>query len=176
MTWRRTGLYWACFLTLAVYYVWFEGTPASQVAARMPQAAFVTIDENQLQSIEVQRGKEVVRCSRSEGRWKVVQPPGSPVPSDLITSLISAVSELPEVEVVADQPGDLAPFGLDVPAARLTLTPAAGAPITVRLGYRNPAGTAVYAQRSTSPSVFLIGVNARYYIDLLFQGVQHGRS
>jgi hypothetical protein len=174
MTWRRVALYWSCFLILGVYYVCFERTPATQVAARRPRPAFLTVGVDQIESIEVRRADEVVRCHRVEGRWQVLEPTGSAAPSDLITSLISTVSELPDVEVVAEQPRDLAPFGLDVPAAQLTLTPAAGAVITVRLGNRNPTGTAIYAQRSNRPDVFLIGVNARYYADLLFQSVRRG--
>jgi hypothetical protein len=39
------------------------------------------------------------------------------------------------------------------------------------LGSRNPSGTAIYAQRDDTRRVFLIGLNVRYYEDLLFQGV-----
>ena len=39
---------------------------------------------------------------------------------------------------------------------------------------RNPARTAVYAQRSDSPRVFLIGLNVRYYEDLLFEALRAG--
>jgi hypothetical protein len=172
MTWRRAALYWCCFLGLGIYYAVFERPPAPPGAAPAPRAAFLTMSEDQIQTFEARRGDEVVRCRRHDGRWQVVHPPGAKVPSDLIAALISTVNDLPEVEVVADRPHDLAPFGLATPTAQLMLTPAAGAPVTVRLGSRNPAGTAVYAQRSTSPHVFLIGVNARYYADLLFASVQ----
>jgi hypothetical protein len=174
MTWRRAALYWFCFLMLGIYYLRFERPPATQVGARMPRAAFLTIGEDQIQSIEARRGDEVVRCHRVGGRWHVLEPSDRTVPSDLVSSLISTVSHLPDVEVVAEQPPDLAPFGLDVPAAQLILTPAAGEPVTIRLGNRNPSGTAVYAQRSSSLGVFLVGVNARYYADLLFEGVRRG--
>ena len=171
MTWRRVGLYWCCFLTLGVYYLLFERTSAPPVAAHRAPAAFLSVGEDQIESIEARRGDELVRCRRSDGRWQVVHPPGATAPSDLIAGLIATVSDLPEVEVVAEDPHDLAPFGLDPPSVQLTLTPARGAPITVQLGQRNPAGTAVYAQRSTSRQVVLIGINARYYADLLFAGV-----
>jgi len=173
MTWRRAALYWCCFLGLGMYYAAFERSPAPPAAAPAPRrAAFLTMREDQLRTFEARRGDEVVRCRRQDGRWQVVHPAGAKVPSDLIAGLISTVNDLPEAEVVADRPRNLAPFGLKAPTAQLILTPAAGAPVTVRLGSRNPAGTAVYAQRSTSPQVFLIGVNTRYYADLLFASVQ----
>lgn len=164
-------MYWALFLILAAYYVGVEREPAGQAAAHLTRAAFLTVPEEQIEALQVRRGDLLVRCRHSEGRWKVVDPPGSSVPSDLIAGLISNLTQLPDVEVVADQGGDLAQFGLDTPVSELVLTLASGAPITVRLGNRNPAGTAVYAQRSTSDRVYLIGLNVRYYEDLLFEAL-----
>jgi hypothetical protein len=176
MTWRRAALYWALFLALAVYYVAAEREPAGQAAAHLTRAPFLTMPEEQITALQVQRGARVVRCRRVAGRWQVVDPPTSSVPSDLIAGLITNLTQLPDVEVVADKPTDLAQFGLDTPVSQLVLTPASGDPITVRLGNRNPAGTALYAQRSTSGRVFLIGLNVRYYEDLLFEGLQRNQE
>lgn len=175
MTWRRAALYWVCFLALGVHYLRLEHSPVTEVAVPMSRAPFLTLSEEQTQSLDVRRGDDVLRCRRIDRHWEVVEPAGHTVPPDLIASLITTLTDLPDVEVVAEQPDNLASFGLDAPAVQLTLTPAAGAPLIVHLGNRNPAGTAVYAQRSTSPRVFLIGLNARYYTDLLFEGRQrHG--
>jgi hypothetical protein len=173
MTWRRVALYWACFIALSVYYVAAEREPAGEAAAHLKRAPFLTVPEEQITAVQVQRGARVVRCRRVAGRWKVVDPPDSSVPSDLIAGLITNFTQLPDVEVVADHPADLAQFGLDPPVSQLVLTPVSGAPITVRLGNRNPAGTALYAQRGAGARVFLIGLNVSYYEDLLFEGV-HG--
>lgn len=172
MTWRRAAFYWALFILLGIYYVAVEREPAGEAAAHLTRAPFLNVPEGQLTALQVQSGDIVVRCRRIAGRWKVVDPPDSRAPSDLVAGLITNLTQLPDVEVVADKPGDLAQFGLDPPVSILVLTPALGDPITVRLGNRNPAGTAVYAQRSNSDRVFLIGLNVRYYQDLLFEGLQ----
>jgi hypothetical protein len=170
MTWRRATYYWACFLVLGVYYVAAKREPATVV--HTTRAAFLDIPESEIQSIEVRRGDAVVRCRRINGRWKVEEPSGGAVPSDLVAGLISNLTELPDVEVVAESPRDLTQFGLDASASQLILTPMTGPPITLRLGRPNPSGTAVYAQRSTSNSVFLVGLNVSYYEDLLFDGAR----
>jgi hypothetical protein len=171
MTWRHAALYWALFLVLGVYYVAAEREPASKAAAHLTRAPFLTVSEGQIVAAEIQRGASVVRCRRLAGRWKVVDPPDGSAPADLIAGLIDNLTQLPDVEVVAQKPADLAQFGLAPPASQLVLTPASGDPITVRLGSRNPAGTALYAQRSNSDRVFLIGLNVGYYEDLLFEGI-----
>jgi hypothetical protein len=172
MTWRRAAVYWACFIVLAVYYVAAEREPAGEAAAHLKRAAFVTVPEEKIAALEIQRGATVVRCRRVQGRWKVVDPADGSVPSDLIAGLITNLTQLPDVEVVTDNPTDPAQFGLDTPASQLVLTPVSGEPITVRIGGPNPAGTALYAQRGASARVFLIGLNVRYYVDLVFEGLQ----
>ena len=172
MTWHRAAFYWGLFIILAVYYVVAEREPAGKAAAHLTRAPFLTLAEQEIATVQVQRGADVVRCRRVAGRWKVVDPANNSVPADLIAGLITNLTQLPDVEVVADKPTDLAQFGLDTPASQLVLTPASGDVVTVRLGNRNPAGTALYAQRSTSDRVFLIGLNVRYYEDLLFEGIR----
>lgn len=171
MTWKRVALYWTLFVILGGYYFAAEREPAGEAAAHLTRAPFLNVPEEQIQALQVQRGNTLVRCRRVDGRWAVTEPPDGSVPADLIAGLITNLTQLPDVEVVADKADNLAQFGLDVPASQIVLTPVTGAPITVRLGNRNPSGTAVYAQRSTSDRVYLIGLNARYYEDLLFEAL-----
>ncbi len=171
MTVKRVVLYWALFAVLGGYYLAVEREPAGGAGAHLTRAPFLNVPEEQIQALQVQRGDTLVRCRRIDGRWKVTEPAAGNVPADLIAGLITNLTQLPDVEVVSEKADNLAEFGLDAPISQVVLTPAAGSPITVRLGSRNPSGTAVYAQRSTSDRVYLIGLNARYYEDLLFEAL-----
>jgi len=146
--------------------------PGGAVVAHLVRAPFLNITDDRIDALEIRRGDMVVRCGRVDGRWQVLDPAGHPVPADLVAALITNLTQLPDVEVVADTAADLSQYGLDTPASQLTLTPRDTAPIVVRTGSRNPAGTAVYAQRSDSSRVFLIGLNVRYYEDLLFAALR----
>lgn len=172
MTWRRAAVYWGCFVVLAAYYLAVERGPAARAAAHLTRAPFLDVPEDRIEALELRRGDVLVRCRRVDGRWRVAEPPGANASSDLITGLINNLTQLPDVEVVAERAGDLTEYGLSPPVSQLVLTPAGGKPISIRLGTRNPAGTAVYAQRSDSPRVFLIGLNVRYYEDLLLEGLR----
>jgi hypothetical protein len=135
------------------------------------RARAADLAENEIDAMDLRRGATTIRCRRMDGRWRVVEPATGQVPSDLVTALVANLTQLPEVEVVDEEGGNLTQFGLDPPVSQMTLTLAGGKLVHVRLGSRNPSGTAIYAQRDDSRRVFLIGLNVRYYEDLLFQGV-----
>ena len=176
MTWRRVALFWGCFVVLTAYYFAVERRTGGPAVAHLTRAAFIDVPTDRIEALEAHRGAAVVRCRRVAGRWQVVEPSSAAVPSDLIAALVADLSQLPDVEVVAETSKDLSQFGLDPPASQLTLTPTGGQAIIVRLGLRNPSGTAVYAQRSDDPRVFLIGLNIRYYEELLFEALDHGEE
>ena len=171
MTWRRALAYWACFLALGAYYLLVLREPSRPAPAHLTRAPFLSLAEPEIEALELRRGATVIRCRRVAGRWQVVEPAGAAVPSDLVTALVANLTQLPEVEVVDEGGGDLTQFGLAPPVSQMILTMSGAPTITVRLGSRNPSGTAVYAQRNDVPRVFLIGLNVRYYEDLVFQGL-----
>jgi hypothetical protein len=169
MTWRRALLYWACFLVLALYYAVALRQPSGPAPAHLTRAPFITVAAQDIDGMDLRRGEQTIRCRRVDGRWRVVEPAGGAVPSDLIAALVTNLTTLPEVEVVDEGAGDRAQFGLAPPLSHITLALENGKSLAIDLGGRNPAGTAIYAQRGDGPRVFLIGLNVRYYEDLIFQ-------
>jgi hypothetical protein len=169
MTWRRALAYWACGVVLGTYYLVVLREPSHPTAAHLTRAAFLDIVETRVEAVTLRRGPAVIRCRRSSSRWQVVEPAGGVVPSDLLTALVSNLTQLPDVEVVEEGKGDVAQFGLDPPVSEMILDLDSGKQLTVRFGSRNPSGTAVYAQRDDERRVYLIGLNVRYYEDLVFQ-------
>ena len=172
MTWRRAAIYWACFLGLAAYYFVAERAPAVRAAAHLTRAPFLNIPDEQVEALEIQRGDLLIRCRKVDGHWQVSEPVGSNASSDLITGLVSNLTQMPDVEVVSEATAELAQYGLAPPLSQITLRLDGGKRVTVRVGTRNPAGTAVYAQRSDSPQVFLIGLNVGYYEELLVESLR----
>ncbi len=169
MTWRRAFAYWACFVVLSTYYFLVLREPSHPTPAHLTRAAFLSIPENQIEALELRRGASAIECRRAAGRWQVVEPAGGAVPSDLIAALVANLTQLPDVEVVDEGKGNIAQFGLDPPVSQMVLTLGGEKTVTVRFGSRNPSGTAIYAQRDDGPRVYLIGLNVRYYEDLVFQ-------
>jgi len=171
MSWTRAAIYWAGFLALFAYWA-MSLRESPTPAAHVTRVAFLDVAEEQIVAVDVRRGDIEIRCRLVQGRWQVVEPAGRSVPPDLVAALVANLTQMPDVEVVAERATNLAQFGLDHPTSQLVLGRKDGTAISVRLGTRNPAGTAVYAQREDGPRVYLIGLNVRYYEDLLFEALR----
>lgn len=164
MSWTRALIYAGLGLLLgAVYFVTAPPPPPSRATAPETARPGASVD-----SVLLETGARTVRANRVGEQWRVVEPPGNTVPSDLIAALVSAVLETP-AEPVSPDAEQLADFGLDNPSARLTFGRSNAAPVTLVLGGPNPAATGVYGKLEGHPQVILVGLNVRYYIDLVLR-------
>jgi hypothetical protein len=100
----------------------------------------------------------------------VLEPQGANVTSDLISGLIENLTLERETSTVTENATDLALYGLEPPHATIILTGENDQELVkISIGGRNPTSTAVYVKKEGSPQVVLLGYNARYYEELLFE-------
>lgn len=177
MTWRRAWGYVGVFVALTVLHlltsrpesprdVGEEITPLLVTATPVP---FLAAKPEEIDSVEIELSGRSAELERRGARWEVVQPAGREVSADLISALLTAVLDVPEVEVVGSV--DDEDFGMDAPTAELRLQPSGRTPLMIRFGTLNPAGTAIYATGSGTRQVVLLGLNIRYYLDLVAAAV-----
>jgi hypothetical protein len=163
MRWPHALVYVALALVLGLF-AWRSTPPPppspSAASAPSPTPAVV------VRQVTVETEGRRVRAVRAGDRWQVVEPPGAAVTSDLISALLSAVLDTRAEPVVAD-PTNLGEFGLEQPSARITLERSEGAPVVLLLGGTNPAETGIYGRLEGNPQVVLLGLNVRYYVDLV---------
>lgn len=174
MNWPRALTYVGIWVLLSVYYFAFErDRREAHDGVEPPPVGLVTAPEA-ITEIEIETAERLLRCRRTADEWEVVEPPNSRVPSDLIGALIGALAELQSVPVVRSgttTSEEEEPFGLHRPRTRITLG-GSGSRLTIRLGERNPAQTAVYARREGQPEILLLGLNVEYYVDLLLEALR----
>lgn len=166
MSWPRALAYLVVGIVLgAVYFLTAPPPPPSRASAPASagQGPGSTVD-----SIHLEAGERTVRATRIGEQWQIVEPAGASVPSDLIAALVSAVLETPAEPVTTDA-DRLTDFGLDRPWALLTFGRPNAPPVTLSLGSANPAETGVYGTLEGHPQVILLGLNVRYYIDLVLR-------
>lgn len=176
MSWRRVALIYTCLTLLVLWVVVLDRTappptPAAPVGAG---PSLLEADAASVASATFRREGRVVRAVRQGEGWRVIEPAGVKIPPDLIAATIATLTAGQSAERLATEPdNDLAAYGLDAPATTLEIalgTPAK--PITVAIGARNPTRTAVYARRSDQPTIYLVGMNLSYYIDLIFDAAK----
>jgi hypothetical protein len=178
MTWQRIALYYALCVVLGGYYYFFEWRPSgidgTPIAAsrKVPLSRFLPIHLKDVQEVTFRRTNGAVVVRREGEVWKVVEPQGGSVTSALITSFLETLSPDRDVEIIEENPTDLAPYGLAQPAATVVIKGTEkDAPATVYIGDHNPTSSAVYVRKENTPQVFLLGFNVKYYEDLIFQAV-----
>jgi hypothetical protein len=169
MSWRAVAVYWALAIA-AVAQLGFalRGREVAVEESTQPTAPIVEAAAAAVDQIRVQRGDDVRAFRIESGRWQA-ETPGHEVSSDLIAALIDTLTTVPPVEILEEGAEKAADYGLAPPRTVLRMA-SHGEPLaTVELGDRNPTRTAVYARRPELRRSYLLGLNAQYYLDLIFE-------
>jgi len=173
MTWRRIVVYYALAVAVGGYFFFFEWEPSGEKPLTVPkrvmtQSKFLPISRDEIVELELHRDGATVICRRDGDKWRVIEPAGAPVTSDLIVSFVENLTPEKEVQIMEEAAKDLAPYGLDQPRVTVSVK---GKSIlaTVLIGDRNPTGSAVYARKENSQQVVLLGSGVSYYEELIFE-------
>jgi len=174
VTWWRALTYVGIWAALTLYYL--GSNRSSHPVAEAPASAkpnelrLLPKGASAVGAFELEAGGRILRCRRVEDQWEVLYPQHARVPSDLIAATVGALADLEAIKVVGSEltPQAEAEFGLSHPLVRLSVGDATSH-VTVLLGLRNPAQTAVYARREGEREVLLVGLNVQYYVDLLLE-------
>jgi hypothetical protein len=141
--------------------------PAAPVGApaATSQRAY-ELDATRLTRVEVRRGDRTVILAQRDGRWQVVQPTDRVIPPGLVQAVVEQLVDSGHGERIADDASDPA-FGFGTPVARIDADSRDAPRLSLVLGARTPAGTAVYALDEQHGRVVSVGLNLLYYVDLL---------
>jgi Domain of unknown function (DUF4340) len=178
MTWRRVGVIYVvlAILTLVVTVIDGARLPSAEQNTHLPVGpSLIDADAASITAVTFRKEGRIVRAIRQPQRWRTVEPAKAPISPDLIEATIATLTTGQAAEKLTQVPdSELAAYGLDAPTAlvEVVIGNAAASPVTVALGSRNPTRTAVYARRGDQPTIFLVGMNVSYYIDLIFDAAK----
>ncbi len=176
MTWVRIAAYYALAALLTVYLVGVTRREAVvSEAQKVSDAPFLEAVPERIDRVRMEEASLSLVFERREGRWITAEPEGLAPPGDVIDAVLESFTGLPAIEIVAAGSENEAQFGLVPPRMRLRLEQEGALVSTIVLGELSPTRTAVYAKKSGSDDVALIGLNAKYYIDLVFENVRRQR-
>lgn len=158
MRWQTTA---ALALLLAIlggfYYVYeVRWGPAREEAAARKGRVF-SADTKDVTAVQLKRGGESVRLQRDGENWQLVEPVKARGSRSAVDELLATVLTAKVDREIDANPKSLADFGLDKPAADITLVLKDGKALGLQLGAKNPTGVWVYARERDKPAVFVLG-------------------
>ena len=173
MTWRRIIIYYALGIALGGYFLIFEWNPRGEKPILTPKrvvqkSRFLPVAREEITELELRRDGGAVTCRRDGQVWKVIEPPGAKVTSDLVASFVENLTPEKEVQIMEETAKDLSAYGLDRPRVTVTVK-GKNIMATVLLGDRNPTGSAVYVRKENSQQVVLLGSGVSHYEELIFE-------
>src|SRR5712691_4453108 len=158
MRWQTTVMLALVLALLGGFYYAYEvrlGPGREEATARKDRV--FSADTKDVTELTLKRGGETVRLKRDGDGWELLEPlraRGSrPAVDETLANVLTARIDR-EIDANPKSPAD---FGLDKPAADLTLTLKDGKTLGLQLGGKNPTGVWVYARRRDTPAVFVVG-------------------
>jgi uncharacterized protein DUF4340 len=115
------------------------------------------VEDKSVEELTLRRPRDTVRLRRTADGWQVLDPVSATGAKATVDSAVADIVNAKMDREVAAQPGALAEFGLDKPAAEITLrVKDKAAPLGLSLGAKNPTGQWVYAKKQDAPGVFVL--------------------
>ncbi|PYN82589.1 MAG: hypothetical protein DMD96_05620 [Candidatus Rokuibacteriota bacterium] len=157
MRWQTTAVLAVILFGLGAFYYVYEirlGPEREKTEGR--KGRVFSVEPGDVAEVEIKRPDSVVKLKREGDGWQILAPVkarGDRGPVDeTVTSVVTARMD----REIASAPQALGDFGLDRPAADVTLRLKDGKELGLALGAKSPTGVWVYAREAGKPAVFVV--------------------
>lgn len=159
MKFSTTLILLVVFAALGGYVYWSGRNQTANTSDGTPtpeQIAVLRLNATDVSAIVV-RGKDgkQVRAERDGTNWKLTAPEAKPGDTARISTLADELAQLQATRIITPTSQDLAPFGLVTPAYDVQLFKGTTPLAELKLGAKNPDGSATYVQRADAPTIYL---------------------
>jgi len=154
--------FWAVsFFVLLAYVLLAEQKPVEKIEVKDNTKlvkVFSFIPEDMRRVEIIQEDKKVI-LNKSSEKWEIVSPePNQEVRQEAVTSIISAITDTINIEVITDNPEDLTQYGLSSPSTILNIfLEGKDKPIVFLMGGKTPTTISQYAMLKKENSIITIG-------------------
>jgi hypothetical protein len=158
MRWQTTAVLAAILIVLGAFYYVYEirlGPEREKVESR--KGRVFTLEPADVTELELKRADSTVKLKRESDGWQIQAPVNARADRGAVDETVtSVVTARMDREIEAD-PKALGDYGLDKPAAEITLRLKDGKQAGLILGAKSPTGVWVYAREAGKPAVFVVG-------------------
>ena len=131
------------------YYV------SRQPAAQTPKLN--TISAGDIQKIELRSRTRDIVVERAKDGWRFVRPIQGEADRTAADSMADAIANLQITSTISENPGDLAPFGLQNPAVNIIVTTKDHRVLpAIMVGKDTPVGNSSYIKNEQKPGILLV--------------------
>lgn len=182
MSWRKPSLLILILVALSAYLYFFDikGAEKRDLAEekrkkeewRKIQIFPFRIED--FEKIRLVKSNQTIAYEEENSAWWMKKPMTIKGNQDAVVDIIQSIINVVETDPVADNPSDLAQFGLDRPRMEIGVKLRGEAKTrTLLLGSDNPTSTTIYAKLDDSPRVFLVGSLIRWEVSKEFNNLKN---
>lgn len=134
-----------------------------------------TFSPEEVRRLSIKRVSEEASVAErvSASEWRIVEPNPTILPFHLMWSRVAEhLAVLSNEHTVLETPGDLAPYGLDLPSLEVEASVADGDPIRLAFGDIEPTQRYRYARMNDGP-MFLVRTDAFFELDRALKDLRH---
>src|SRR5712691_7316003 len=157
MRWQTTAVVAVVLLALGAFYYVYEikGGPA-RAKVEAQKGRLWTVDAGDVTEVELKRTGEVVRLKREADGWQILEPVTARGDRAKVDETLTTLTTARVDREIESAPKRLDQYGLDTPAADITLRLKDGRQLGLQLGAKNPTGVWAYAREAGKPAVFVV--------------------
>jgi len=154
----KTGVAILVLAALFAFWWFVERKSEPKKEGEQPKVAVLAVDKAKAKELTLaSQGGDTVKVVKDKDGWKLVSPFTAPADTPAVEGMLGSLEKLEADEVVSDQPGDLAQYGLAKPERTVSaMVEGAKAPLAVQFGAKSPDGSSVYAKTPSAPKVYLV--------------------
>src|SRR5437667_211035 len=157
MRWQTTAVVAVVLLALGAFYYVYEirGGPA-RAKVEAQKGRLWTVDASDATEVELKRSGEVGKLKREADGWQIFEPVTARGDRAKVDETLTTLTTARVDREIESAPKRLDQYGLDTPAADITLRLKDGRQLGLRLGAKNPRGVWAYAREAGKPAVFVV--------------------
>jgi len=158
MRWQTTAVIALLFLAAAGFFFYdVRYLEPGREKVEAGKNRLWAVEPKDVEEVTMKRPDDVVRLKRTDDGWQMLAPVEARAAAGTVNDLVTTVATAKMDREVAASPASLADFGLETPAAEVTLQVKGKAePLRLALGSKSPTGVWVYARKDDSPSVAVV--------------------
>jgi hypothetical protein len=117
-----------------------------------------TVEPKDVEGLTIARKDETIKLKRSGDGWDMLEPVKTRADGGVANEVVTNLTTARVDREIDSNPSKLADFGLEPPAATVTLdVKGQAAPLKLTVGGKNPTGVWVYAREGEKPAVVVVG-------------------